>query len=167
MYLKNATIHTKIEFCKSEIQSPAICYRNIRSLLWEKRVLSSWDFFSSRCFWASSKRFTSRSASRSNGLLSTGLSAFSFAFSFIVFVCKLISDSERFDSWLQEGKMETNQLRLICMYCILNDFKIPKCGIITLTLYLETFCAMSKSLLENWGASSFFVSPLFLPSRRS
>lgn len=81
-----------------------ICYRNILSLLWENRVLSSWDFFSSRCFWASSKRFTCRSSSRSNGLLSTGVSAFSFAFSFIVFVCKLIRDSARLDSWLQQVK---------------------------------------------------------------
>lgn len=71
----------------------------MRSLLWEKRVFSSWDFFSSRCFWASSKRFTCRSASRSNGLLSTGLSAPSLAFSFSFLACRLINDSARFDSW--------------------------------------------------------------------
>lgn len=112
-----------------------ICYKNILSLLWENLVFSSWDFFSSRCFCASSKRFTCRSSSRSNGLLSTGVFAFSFTFSFIFLVCKFIRDSARFDSWLQEVQ------RLRSFKGIKNEFNTNDhwCNQVTLT----------KRMLEN------------------
>lgn len=139
-----------------------IGYKNILSLLWENRVFSSWDFFSSRCFCASSKRFTCRSSSRSNGLLSTGLSAFSFDFSFIFFECKLIRDSARLDSWQQWVGREILDLVSMGAFVKKAHNKIQ-----SRTLYLDTFSAISNSLWETCGTLSFSSSPLFFPSRRS
>lgn len=155
----------------------AFGYRNIRSLLWENRVFSSWDFFSSRCFCASSKRFTCRSVSRSNGFLSTGWLAFSFAFSFIVFVCRLISDSARVDSWSQGADREIFSPEFNVNACkmwissginyIWVHLEKKHDGGVMPTLCLVTFSAISKSFRESCETSSFSTSPFFFPSRRS